>query len=390
MVRAMLAQYAGIRPALHARCASAADVAAALARADADGLAVAVRSGGHCFAGRSSTEGLLIDLAPLRGVELEGDLVTVGAGTPLAQVYDALDPHGVTLPAGCGPTVGVSGLVLGGGLGVLGRQFGLTSDRLREAEVVLPDGRVVTCDEARDGDLFWALRGAGGARVGVVTRLVLQTVPAADATAFRLTFPVERAAELIVTWQAWEQPETLAASLLVHAGRVLSIGSMSAGEAETRAALAPLGDPVEAEYASGSFRAAKRFLSGLGDDVVADPRPLHNRSEFFRDVLPPETAADIVEGMPPGAELDLSPWGGAYGRVAPEATAFAHRDPRYLAKFGIEGGRAWIDAAWELAHPNGTGGVYPNFPEPGLDPWSVEHLGVNRERMLAVRRAYGA
>jgi hypothetical protein len=76
--------------------------------------------------------------------------------------------------------------------------------------------------------------------------------------------------------------------------------------------------------------------------------------------------------------------------VAPEATAFAHRDPRYLAKFGIEGERTWIDAAWELAHPYGTGGVYPNFPEPDLDPWSVEHLGVNRERMLAVRRAYGA
>jgi FAD/FMN-containing dehydrogenase len=383
----MLAQYEGIRPAVHARCTSAADVTAALARARADGLSVAVRSGGHCFAGRSSTEGLLLDLAPLRGVALEGDLVTVGAGTPLAAVYDALDPHGVTLPAGCGPTVGVSGLVLGGGLGVLGRQFGLTSDRLREAEVVLADGRVMTCDEEREPDLFWALRGSGGARVGVVTRLVLQVVPAADATAFRLAFPVERAAELIVAWQAWEQPPALAASLLVHADHVLSIGSMSASEAETRAALAPLGEPVTAEYASGAFRAAKRFLSGLGHGED-EPLPLHNRSEFFRDVWPPETAAELVEGLPPGAELDMSPWGGAYGRVAPEATAFAHRDPRYLVKFGIAGRRAWIDAAWELAHPFGTGGVYPNFPEPDLDPWSPEHLGVNRERMLAVRAAY--
>lgn len=82
------------------------------------------RSGGHCFAGGSSTSGIVIDVTPLHAVAVANEVATVGAGARVAQVYDALAAHNRTIPAGCGPTVGIAGLALGGGLGILGRSHG--------------------------------------------------------------------------------------------------------------------------------------------------------------------------------------------------------------------------------------------------------------------------
>jgi FAD/FMN-containing dehydrogenase len=120
-----------------ARCATRDDVAAAVA--GEHGLPVAVRAG-DSFDGQSSTTGVLIDLAPMNRIEVEDGRLRVGAGARLGEVYDELAAHGLTIPAGCGATVEIAGLTLGGGLGIPGRMHGLTSDRLLAAEVVLPDG----------------------------------------------------------------------------------------------------------------------------------------------------------------------------------------------------------------------------------------------------------
>jgi FAD binding domain len=82
-------------------------------------------------------------------------LATVGAGARLAQVYAALGARGRTIPAGCGATVGIAGLTLGGGIGLLGRTYGLTCDHLAGARAVLADGRVVDCDRDREPELSW-------------------------------------------------------------------------------------------------------------------------------------------------------------------------------------------------------------------------------------------
>ncbi len=184
------AQYAHIRPAAIVRCSTPADVAQAVARARDLGLTLATRSGGHCFAGCSTTRGLVIDLSPLCSVELQGTLATIGAGATLGAIYARLEGEGRTIAAGSCPTVGIAGLTLGGGLGILGRTYGLTSDQLLEAEVVLADGRVVGCDAERYSDLFWALRGAGAGQVGVVTRFVFRTVPVPALTCFRVGWPL--------------------------------------------------------------------------------------------------------------------------------------------------------------------------------------------------------
>ncbi len=223
-----LPRFRHITPATTRKCASAEEVGAAIAEGRERGLEIAVRSGGHCFAGRSSTTGLLIDVEPLHDVELDGDIATIGAGAQLGPVYDALAVHGRTIAAGCGPDVGIAGLALGGGLGILGRRYGLTCDQMVGAQVVLADGRVVETDEQREPDLFWALRGSGGGQFGVVTRLKLRTVEApASIECFRLSWPRAEAAALISEWQEWspDASEDLAASLIVHPDAVHLFGA---------------------------------------------------------------------------------------------------------------------------------------------------------------------
>jgi FAD/FMN-containing dehydrogenase len=200
-------------------CAAPADVVETLAFLAAHGLEPAIRSGGHCLAGHSSTGGVVVDVSAMRAVSIDGALATVGAGARLGAVYDTLAADGRTIPGGSCPPVGIAGLTLGGGLGILGRSYGVTSDRLVAAEVVLADGRVVVCDEDRDSDLFWALRGAGAGNFGVVTSLVFRTVPAPDVTNVHLSWPFSDVAAVIGGWQAWAPfgPDEVAASLKVTA-----------------------------------------------------------------------------------------------------------------------------------------------------------------------------
>src|SRR5215216_6250837 len=167
-----IARFHDVWPQAVVLCETPADVSETISFARRSELRTATRSGGHCFAGHSSTGGVVIDVTPMRSVSVSGGVATVGAGARLGDVYDTLAEHGLTIPAGCGPSVGIAGLTLGGGLGILGRKHGLSSDHLLGAQVVLADGRVVECDEHQDEELFWALRGAGGGNFGVVTSLV--------------------------------------------------------------------------------------------------------------------------------------------------------------------------------------------------------------------------
>src|SRR3954454_5734311 len=138
-----IARFRGITPEAVLGCRATADVVAAVDDVRQRGVEFAVRSGGHCFAGRSSTTGVVIDVGPMHDISLHDRVVTVGAGARLGQIYDALEPHGRTIAGGCGPTVGIAGLTLGGGLGILGRLHGFTSDQIVGAEVVLDTGEIV-------------------------------------------------------------------------------------------------------------------------------------------------------------------------------------------------------------------------------------------------------
>ncbi len=387
-----IANFAHVRPQAVVRCADPADVAETLAFARRLGVHVAPRSGGHCFAGRSSTAGIVIDVTPMRAVSVSGDVATIGAGARLSDVYDALDDHGLTIPAGCGPTVGIAGLTLGGGLGLLGRRHGLTSDRLLAARVVLADGRVVDCDEHHHEDLFWALRGAGGGRFGVVTSLVFAALPAPAATVFRLTWPLTAAPAVLAAWQDWapDAPDELHASAQLANDIVSVVGAMLAGEAETLALLGELvdragADPEAASYDHLPYREVKRSLA----QEDAEPRRRFGKSEYFRRPLPSAAIEALVGAFAgPGREVSFIPWGGAYNRVPAGATAFAHREERFLVEHVAEASMQWPARSWASVHPWGSGRVYPNFPDPELDEWDEAYYASNRERLLRVKRAY--
>jgi FAD/FMN-containing dehydrogenase len=399
MTREALLRFRHVQPQVVAPCETPEDVADAIGRARREGLRVAVRSGGHCFAGRSSTDGLLIDVSPMRSVTVGDRTATVGAGTVLGDLYDALDAHGRTIAGGCGPTVGIAGLALGGGLGILGRRHGLTSDQLVAAQVVLADGSVVECDEHRESDLFWALRGSGGGQFGVVCRLELRTLPAPRVTTLDLAWPLAHAAAAIAAWQDWapDAPDDVAASLVI-AGEVHLFGAMAPGS-DLDAFVARVGaDPVSAALHELPYREAKRRLAEHGP-AEGPEGMLYSRSEFFRRPLPPDAIAALVEHFSapgPFRVLDLSPWGGAYGRISPEATAFPHRRERFLVKHDVvieshdeaAAAREWLARSWEIGHPYGSGGVYANFPDPELeDPLRAYH-GPNLERLRRVKARY--
>jgi FAD/FMN-containing dehydrogenase len=407
--RPAIANFARARPAAVVRCSSEADVVATLAFARRHAIHVTARSGGHCFAGRSSTEGIVLDVRPMGDVSVSGGVARIGAGARLDELYDALDAHGLTIPAGCGPTVGIAGLTLGGGHGVLGRRHGLTCDRLLAARVALADGRVVDCDEQREPDLFWALRGAGGGQLGIVTSLVFDPLPAPTVTTFQLSWPAADAAGVVDAWQDWapDVPDELHAAVQLAAGAdvdsppvVAVAGAMVAAEGDTMALVGELiaragADPGSASFARMPYREAKRSMVR-----PEPPGRRYARSEFFRRSLPAEAIGELADNLAsdrrPGQarEINFIPWGGAYNRVDAAATAFAHRDERFLlehvavASDDDDAARRWVARLWSCAHPWGSGGVYPNFPDPDLEDWATAYHGANAQRLRGVKRAY--
>jgi FAD/FMN-containing dehydrogenase len=416
-----IARFDDLAPEVVVRCTSPEDVAATISFARRHDSPTAIRSGGHCYAGRSSTRGVLIDVSPMRSVSVSGNEATIGSGAQLGDVYEQLLEHDVTIPAGSCPTVGIAGLSLGGGFGILGRKHGLTCDHLVGARVVLADGRVVDCDDEQHADLFWALRGGGGGHFGVVTSFVFRVIPAPAATNLRLTWPAADAAALIDAWQRWAPtaPDELVASLLVkdvgEADRpptVELIGAMLGTEADADELLGQFVDragrePMTRFRQHMSWRDTRRFwadLGGAGSEVVRHGYRV-NKSEYFQQILSIEAITAVVAHFASTAaagryrELDFSPWGGAYNRVRPDSNAFAHRDQLFLLKHTAdvspdgspaekEAAHSWVARSWATVHPYGSGRVYPNFPDPDLDEWDPSYHGDNYERLQQIKALY--
>jgi FAD/FMN-containing dehydrogenase len=163
-------------PAYVARCSSAEQVSEAIGFGREHGLEISVKGGGHGFAGLAVAEdGLMLDLGGLQDVRVDPDRKRAwcGGGAELGQLDKAMAEHGVAVTAGVVSHTGVAGLTLGGGVGFLLRKYGLSSDNLTGATVVLADGRIVRADDDENADLFWAIRGGGG-NFGVVTEFEFQ------------------------------------------------------------------------------------------------------------------------------------------------------------------------------------------------------------------------
>lgn len=405
------------RPALIAQCTGVADVRAALRFARDHRLTVSVMGGRHSVAGRSCLDGaLLIDLAAMRWarVDAERRTVRVGPGTLGGEMDHETQSFGLATTGGTDSSTGVIGLTLGGGMGFLGRRFGLAADNLIGAEVVLADGQVLRVSATEYPDLFWALRG-GGAGLGVVTEMELQLHPvgpqlavaqvflpwslADEAVRFYRDFTSEMAPEIGCYLLAANVPPVDPFPVEHHGTTAVVLVASHCGDLDQGlAALAPvtkIGKPIFSMLAplpytalQQSFDAAnpagKRFfwkseyLSGLPDAAL----------ETFishADPLPGPFSAAFFEAL-----------GGAMAERDPSATAFPHRSAafNFAACAGWEDPQrddaaiAWARGFHEAMTPFGTGGVYANYV--GLDdvdkPQAV--YGENSARLADIRAEY--
>ncbi|MFF4104103.1 FAD-binding oxidoreductase [Streptomyces sp. NPDC001903] len=182
-------RYAAVRRAGVLSCATQEDVAAALRWCARHAVPFAPRSGGHNYAGFSTTSGLVISVRPIRQVEARGRRLHLGGGATNSDMHAARDA-GLYFPGGRCAGVGVAGLTLGGGLGFNDRKWGLTCDHPAETQVVLSDGTVVRASGRENTDLFWACRGGAGGNFGINTAFVFDAVPVdrLRATVFDLSF----------------------------------------------------------------------------------------------------------------------------------------------------------------------------------------------------------
>ena len=309
----------------------------------------------------------------------------------------------------------------------IGRKYGLTSDHLLAVQIVLADARIVDCDDHHDGDLFWALRGAGPGNFGVVTALTFRTIRAPAATNFHLTWPFSEAGGVIEAWESWAPAaaEELAASLVIGTSAQVDeppsvevFGVMLGTESDTAELVDQLvgrtpSDPASAFRQHMSFRETTRYWGDRAarDRVEGDPPGWELRgyrfikSEFFKRPL----SADVIEALlenfrkdrvaGQSRELDFSPWGGGYPRVSADATAFVHRDDLFCLKHATEvdadasgaekeAAHDWVTRSWATVHPWGTGRVFPNVPDPDLEDWANAYYGSNLDRLVSVKAKY--
>ena len=427
-------QYDSISPSGVVYVSGAHDVATALAFARKFQLPVAARSGGHSYAGWSSGSGLVLDVGKLSGVQSASGGATVGAGARLIDVYTGLADRGVTIPAGSCPTVGVTGLTLGGGIGVTGRAYGLTCDNLTGAEVVTANGSIVQANAESHADLYWALRGGGGGNFGVVTSLSYRTHPAVDMSYAFLSWPWSQAASVIRAWQAWapSAPDGMWADLhlLVWADGQYQLGTTVTylgSESELSNLIDRLGvAPASVTLRQHSYLETMQVMAGVQGWTEAAAHlpgnlPGQNpagqvtresygaRSDIFNRPLSSSGAAALVAAIeryprtgPSGgsAGVAFDAMGGAINRVGSSATAFVHRNALFTAQYtanypnGVTGGTAatrswsWLDGVWTSMRPYASGEAYQNYIDPHLAGWEQAYYGSNAARLRTVKRAY--
>jgi FAD/FMN-containing dehydrogenase len=403
------------RPAVIVRPAVADDVARALEFATTAGLEVAVRSGGHSLAGYGATEGgVLIDLSAMHAVHIDAAarVASVEAGTTAGLVTAAAAAHGLVVPFGDSPTVGVGGITLGGGVGWLSRKLGLTIDSVAGVEIVTADGRLLAADERTRPDLFWAVRGGGG-NFGVVTRFRYRLHPIGAVLGGALFLPATDEVIRGAVSLADAAPDELTTIMLITRLPPLSMVPPEAhGRPAVLITLVWCGELDAGERVVDRFR---RLAPPIAD--LLQPRPYPDMYQlipdvpqsvtnitysFMADELDDEAIASVLRHLDslPSTEalvaVELRVLGGAISRIPNEATAFAHRRRRLLcsvvaagfAEADADGHRSWVQSlSRTIGHLEK--GAYVNFLDAADEPrLHGTYPDSTYRRLVEVKRRY--
>lgn len=429
-------RFDNILPAAIAYCASPQDVQKCLAFVRRFHLLFAPRSGGHSYAGYSTSTGLVLDVTRMNTVTVNSSAgtATIGAGARLIDVYNAIMPYGLILPAGSCPTVGIAGLTLGGGVGVIGRKFGLTCDNLLSAQVITADGSILTSSASQHSDLFWALRGGGGGNFGIVTSFTFQLHPVTALSLFTLDWPWSVAANVVDAWQHWgpQAPDELWSNCLLlstnntSAAPLVRVNGVYVGAAGplnsllqqliSRVGSTPTDNYV---YTDSPLETMMVEAGCYGKSVAECHLPSQNpqgtisrdtsgaKSDYFTGLLPRQGIDILVNAISQrqssatlgNGGIGLDAYGGAINRVAADATAFVHRNTLFSAQYTanwnagapssvIAANFSWLNGMWQALRPYASGSAYQNYIDPNLSNWQQAYYGSNLPRLQQVKAAY--
>ncbi len=395
-------------PALIAQPTGAADVASAVNFARDNDLLVAVKCGGHSASGKSSCDnGLQIDLSRYRSVRIDREARTarVAGGSLLGEMDHEAMAHGLVTTAGTVSHTGVGGLTLGGGFGRLGRRFGLSIDNVLEMDIVTPDGQLRRAAPDENPELYWALRGGGG-NFGIVTSFLFQLHPMQrEVISGRFTFPMAEAKQVLRFFGEYSDaaPDELDVSGSVFgapggADSIVNIGVVWSGDpGKAENLIAPIrkaGTVLREKLAPIDYVALQR--SGDTDDPRANGT--YMKSGFIGTVAGKmvDDLIDNFEGRP-----DRMTWmgfqqsGGAIGRVANDATAFAHRESRHnmLSFVAWRHGEdptkhiGYIKEHWSHMRPYSSGFYTNDVFDENQAQINANYRG-NYSRLLDVKKQY--
>jgi FAD/FMN-containing dehydrogenase len=381
------------RPAVIARCLGADDVAAAFDFAQTHALQVAVRGGGHNPAGHCVSDGgLVIDLSPMRRVDIDADerIARVEGGATWLDLDSATQAFGLATPGGIVGSTGVAGLTFGGGIGHLTAQHGLTCDSLVGAEIVTPDGAVNRASADENAELLWGLRGGGG-NFGVATRLEFRLHPLERVIGGRLTYGGKHVSDALRRFR----------DVVARSPRDLSCQA----ELSLNGALVPVllvapcytGSETDPEELRALRSAAGPEGDGLRAHTFLDQQRLFNppygedrhywKSHFVRE-LPDELIDELLRhlvalGRPPGTVL-IESLHGASKDVEPTSGALGFRD----AAFNVSAMATWRDPALDAQHIE-----WARDTAAAIEPWSVSGGYINYmqadEPITRLRAAFG-
>lgn len=379
---------ADCHPALIVRCANSVDVIEAVNFAREQGLTVAVRSGGHSIAGYSTSDGgMVIDLSHMNDITIDPErrIARIESGLTWGEVAKAAQPYGLALTAGDTATVGVGGLILGGGIGWMVRKHGLALDHLRAVELVTADGQLLRASADENPELFWGLRGGGG-NFGVATAFEVDLHPAGMVLGGAVFYDAAEAENILRGYArlAAAAPDELSTqAMLMPAPPAPFIPPEKQGTPIVAIVVCYTGDFAEGERVVAPLRTLGTPIAEL---IVPMPYPAmfafteeasirglqHSVRSLFLETLNDDVVHTIVAEtaaiMSPGALVQVRVLGGAMSRVSADATAFAHRDKQALVmitNFGVgsadaEGRKARSDQVWQALRPYAAG-VYVNF-----------------------------
>ena len=401
--------YNSSTPAAVVAVSSQSDVQRAVTFARANNLKVAPRGGGHSYVGASTANGaMVLDLRGLPGgatFDSGSGNVTVAPATSVQAVQQFLAAAGRALPTGSGPTVGIAGLALGGGIGADSRRAGLTCDALQWATVVLPSGDVVTASATDHPDLFWALRGGGGGNFGVTTSMTFSTFEAGSSDLVWLDFAPASAMQVLTGWQSWltsaDRNSWAMVDLSVGSAqancRVLATCPAGAGPGVVTSIKSAIGlSPSSTQNKTLSHADLMSYLSE--GSPSSSPRAFVAGSDVIGSLN--STAAHAIAtaiGQWPAsgagqASVIVKPLGGAVGDVATGDTAFPWRTESAILEWYVEpasnevaAANKWVASAHQAVQQYSMGG-YVNYLEANTS--ASRFFSGNLSRLTTVRQQY--